>query len=120
MSTITLNTKAYIGTNSIVNGVAAFVERSLGIAKLFSEVRTSLRLTDKSRARVDLAVPFPQAEGAPVCCGPDEARLADAILNIRMHPSLTLAERTDFADRLKDLVSSAQFRALIISLEQQS
>lgn len=119
MSNIVLNTKTYTGTTGTVNGVASWVERSLGIAKLFGLVKSSLRITDKIRGRWDLIQQFPQPEGAPVCCGPDEDRMADAILSFRLHPTLTLAERTDFADRLQDLVATAQFRASIISLEQQ-
>lgn len=120
MSNIVLNTKTYTGTNGLVNGIASWVERSLGIAALFSVVRSSLRVTDKVRGKWDITQRLPQPEGSPVCCGPEEERIADCSIAFRLHPTLTLAERTDFADRLKDLVNSAQFRASILQLEQQT
>ena len=120
MSNITLNTKSYTGTSGLLNGVASWVERSLGLAALFSRVRSSIRLGDKSRVKWTLDQPYPQPEGAPVCCAPGEERDSSTTISTRLHPSLTTAERTDHADRLKDLVNSAQFRASIIQLEQQT
>ena len=119
MSNMTLNTKVYAGTTAILNGVSHWVECSLGIAALFSRVRSSLRVADLVRIKVDLDLPYPQPEGAPVCCGPDEVRLATFVGSIRLHPSLTTAERTDFRLRLKDLFASAQITALIDNLDQQ-
>jgi len=116
---MTLNTKVYAGTTAVINGVSHWVERSAGIAALFSRVRASLRVADLIRIKTDLELPYPQPEGAPVCCGPDEQRLATFVGTIRMHPSLTAAERTDFRTRIKDLFSSAQIIALLDDLDQQ-
>lgn len=119
MSNIVLNTKTYTGTNNISQGIASWVERSLGLAALFSTVKSSLRIFDKVHIRWDLIQPYPQPEGAPVCCDPKDYRLGDTIIKTRLDPNLSLAERTDHADRLQALVASAQFRASIINLEQQ-
>lgn len=119
MSDIVLNTKTYTG-GSVVNGLMQWTERSLGLSGLFSWVRSQLRSTDRARPRWTLHLPFETPEGAPVCCGPNEFRSADADISIRLDHTLSTAERTDFADRLQALVASAQFRASIIQLEQQT
>lgn len=119
MSNIVLNSKTYTG-GSVVNGIMQWTERSLGLAGLFSWVRSQLRTTDRVRPRWTLRLPYPTPEGAAACCGPEQTRSADADINVRLDLDLSLAERTDFADRLQALVASAQFRASIIQLEQQT
>lgn len=118
MSNIVLNTKTYSGSG-IQNGVAAFVERSGGIAASFSQLKMSERIDTKIRGKATLDLPVVATEATSCSCPGTVLRVADANLQFRMDTTMTTAERTDFADRLKDLVSSAQFRAMIINLEVQ-
>ena len=122
MSNLTLNTKTYTGAG-LVNGLVSWIERSLGIASGFSVTRSSLR-TDpekggKVRGKWDIDMPIVATESSACSCAGDVLRTADANISFRLDKRLTLAERTDFALRLKDLVASAQFQASIINLEQQ-
>lgn len=123
MSNITLNTKTYTGAG-FVNGLVSWIERSAGIASGFSPVRSSLR-TDpqkdgKVRGKWDIEMPIIATESSACSCAGDVLRVADAVISFRLDKGLTLAERTDFALRLKDLVASAQFQASITNLEQQT
>jgi len=116
MSNITLNTKTYTG-DGIFNGLASWTERSGGIAASFSRLTQSLVINSMARIRTKLVMPIVATESSSCACAGDVVRTADADISVRLHPGMTLAERTDFADRLQDLVASAQFRAALISLE---
>lgn len=124
MSNIVLNTKTYTGTNSFVNGVVSWIERAAGIAAGFSTLRSSLRMDParegKVRVKWDIDMPIVATEDSSCTCTGDVLRSAVADISVRLDKSLTLAERTDFANRLQDLVASAQFRASLINLEQQT
>lgn len=123
MSNLTLNTKTYSGSG-FVNGLVSWIERSGGIAAAFSVVRSSLRMDPESKGKVrikwDLDMPIVAAEGSECACPGDVLRKADVTVSIRLDKGLTLAERTDFMERLEDLVQTTQFRASVISLEQQT
>lgn len=117
MSNMTLNTKEYTGVRS-TDGLSWWKYFGAGVAALFAFVNGRVTITDKARIRFKARVVFPQPEGAPVCCGPNEERVADADISVRFHNSLTEAERTDFELRLEDLMKSAQFRAAVRQLQQ--
>jgi len=121
MANIVLNTKTYSG-NGVVNGIASYTERSAGVAGGFSPLTMSVSLPSgdkaKSRAHVKIGMPIVATEASECACPGATLRRADADLNVRMDPTLSLAERTDFALRLKDLVASSEFQAMLISLQQ--
>lgn len=117
MANIVLNTKTYNG-RGLLNGIARYVESSGGIAAAFSPLSGTVNLDSKSRARWKLDMPVVAEEASACACPGSVIRVANADINIRMDLGMTLAERTDFADRIKDLVSHADFRASIISLTQ--
>lgn len=123
MSDLTLNTKTYSGAG-FVNGLVSWIERSGGIAAAFSLVRSSLRVDPEAKGKVrikwDLDMPITAAEDSSCSCAGDVLRKADVTINVRIDKSMSTAERTDFMERLEDLVASAQFRASLISLEQQT
>lgn len=115
MSNITLNTKLYSGSGFIA-GVAQWVERGAGILSGFSNLRASLRSDTKVRVKWDFDLPVVATEDSACSCAGSILRKGDVAVSIRMDPTMTLAERTDLADRLKDLVQTSQFRDSIISL----
>lgn len=120
MTNIVLNTKTYSG-NGVINGTATYTDRSAGTAAGFSPLTGAVALgggSALSRIRWKLAVPVITTEATPCACPDDVIRVGDVDVVVRFAKGATVAERTDLADRLKDLVSSAQFRASIISLEQ--
>lgn len=123
MSNIVLNTKTYSGAG-FLNGLVSWIERSGGVAAAFSVVRSSLRIdpekAGKVRIKWDLDMPIVATESSSCSCAGDVLRKGDFIITGRLDKGLTEAERTDLADRLSDLVQSAQFRAAVINLEQQT
>lgn len=126
MSNLTLNTKTYTGAG-LLNGVVSWIERSLGIASGFSAVRSSLRIDPESqkdggkiRIKWDLELPVVATEDSSCSCAGEVLRKADVNITIRIDKGYTTAERTDFMERLEDLVQTTQFRASVISLEQQT
>lgn len=117
---ITLNTKAYsyIGLN---NGISTYLNRDGGLAASFSPLSARVVVSNqasKSTISWKLKVPVISTESSACACPGDELREAIADISVRLGASATLAERTDFALRLKDLVSSPEFQASIISLSQ--
>lgn len=110
-----LNSKTYT-FGGWVNGVTSYIERSLGIAALFSAVTASLKIDSMVRSTWKLNVPFPQPS-EPECCGADPvAGFAEATIGIRMSPNLTSAQRADFLQRIQDLTETAEFIAAVTNL----
>lgn len=118
MSNITLNTKVYVGSG-LMNGLANFIERSAAVAAGFSKLASSLRIDAKIRGKWTLDLPIVATADSACSCIGEVLRSGDVTVAFRMDLGMTTAERTDLADRLKDLVTSAQFRASIINLEVQ-
>lgn len=112
---IVLNTKTY-NWSGWVNGVSSWIERSLGLAALFSSVTASLRIDSMAREQWKLTVPFPPVPAEGCCATETVLGFAEATINIRMSPSLTTANRTDFRERLEDLIQSAEFTAAVVNL----
>lgn len=117
MGNITLNTKTYNGSG-VTNGIAQYIERSAGVAGGFSPVTGTVRQDSKSRVQWKLAQPVVAEEASACSCPGSVIRVMDANIQIRLDLGATLAERTDFALRLKDLVASADFQSSIINLQQ--
>lgn len=120
MANIVLNTKTYNGSG-VINGIAMYTERSAGVAGGFAPLSASVKVgngSDKTRIHWKAGLPVVAVEATSCACPGQSLRRADADFNIRMDSAMTLAERTDFALRLKDLVASPEFQASIISLQQ--
>lgn len=120
MANITLNTKVYNGSG-VLNGIAQYFERSGGVAGAFSALTASVKVafgTAKSRIHWKLGYPVVAEEASVCACPGTVTRRLDADVDIRLDPTATVAERTDFALRLKDLVASPEFQASIINLQQ--
>lgn len=117
MSNIVLNTKTYLG-RGIANGVASWAEISGGIAAAFSVLTSSLRIDSKVRGTWKLELPTVAEEASACACPGVVLSVCDATISFRMDTNADTATRTDFADRLEDLVASPEFRASIISLQQ--
>lgn len=113
---ITLNEKTYNGSG-IVNGIAIYMDRSAGVSAGFSKLDASVRFETKNRILWKLSLPIVATEASACSCPGAVLALAAVDLNVRLDPSLTLAQRTDFALRLKDLVATPEFQASIINLQ---
>lgn len=117
---LTLNTKVF-NFSGIVNAIATFLNTTAGVVTGFRTVTASVRLTpEKSRVMWKVGFPVVAAEATACACVGDVVRRLDADINVRMDPSATLAERTDYALSLKDLVASPEFQASIINLQTPS
>lgn len=120
MANITLNTKVYNGVG-ILNGIAQWFERSGGLAGAFSSLTASVVVgfaKSKSRVHWKIGMPVVAAEASACACPGDAVRRLDADINVRLDSTATLAERTDFALRLKDLVATTEFQQSIINFQQ--
>lgn len=115
MSTITLNTKSYVGAG-LIAGVANWFERSAGVLSGFSNLRASIKTDSKVRIKWDFDLPIVATADSSCGCAGELKRTGDVTVSVRLDPSYTLTERTDLADRLKDLVQSTQFRDSVINL----
>lgn len=114
---LTLNTKVFT-FDGISNAIATFSNRAAGVVAGFLQSSASVRFTpEKSRITWKLGFPVVQTEASACGCPGDVLRRLDADLNIRLDPSATTAERTDFALSLQDLVASPEFQASIINLQ---
>lgn len=115
MANIVLNSKTYTG-QGIVNTLGRYTERSAGVADGFSPLTGSVVVDTKSRVKWKLSLPIIAEEASACACPGSVLRVADVDITIRMDKGMTLAERTDVADRVKDLTAHATFRDSVISL----
>ena len=110
-----LNGKTY-SFSGIVNGITSWIERSLGLAALFSSVTASLRIDSMVRETWKLTVNF-AADPETGCCEKDPVLgFAEATIQVRISPTLEPAQRADFLQRLQDLTESAEFIAAVTDL----
>lgn len=122
MANIVLNTKTYGGIG-LLAGIAQWFERSGGVAGAFGSLTATVKVgggSTKSRIHWKLGMPVVAEEASSCACPGTVTRRLDGDIDIRMDPTATLAERTDYALRLKDLVASPEFQASIINLAQPS
>lgn len=120
MANITLNTKVYNGSG-VLNGIAQYIERSGGVAGAFGALTASVKVafgTAKSRIHWKVGMPVVAEEASACACPGTVVTRLDADIDVRMDPNASVAERTDFALRLKDLVASTEFQSSIIDLQQ--
>lgn len=112
--------------SGIVGGIVSYVERSLGLSALFSTVTASLRsdaskigqqaknLFNRQTWKLTIHVPADPVEG---CCPTDPVLgLAECTISVRISSTLGTTARTDFADQIKDLTATTEFRNALISL----
>lgn len=120
---LTLNTKVF-SFDGVVNAIATFSNRLAGIVAGFKTVTASVRIasSETEKSRITWKAGFPVvAEEETACACPGKAlRRLDADINVRLDAGATVAERTDFALSLKDLVASPEFQASIINLQVPS
>lgn len=118
---LTLNTKTY-AWSGIANMISTWFERTGGVAAAFSSVTASAKIStskaERTRINWKLRLPVVATEATSCACPGDVVRSIDGDINLRIDSGMTLAERTDYALRLKDLVASPKFQASIINLEQ--
>lgn len=116
---LTLNTKVYPFTG-IMAGITSYVYRGLGLAALFSDATIQVRLDTMSRIHAKLKVVNPVAVAEGCCATEPVAGVMDVDIKVRLPLNATVAERTDFALRLKDFVGTPEFQAAITNLAQPS
>lgn len=117
MSNIVLNTLTFNGDGYIAPGVVQWTYRGGGVYAGFQTLRASAASSDKKiRPKWDLHMPVVATEDSACACTGTVLRSADATISVRLDPGLTPVERTAFADELKDLVASSQFRDTLINL----
>ncbi len=114
-----LNAKTY-SFSGVVNGITSYIERSLGLAALFSKVTASLRIDTMVREQWKLVVPVAAPEVSGCCATDPVLGFMEAEIKIRMSPNLDAAERADFLQRIQDLVETVEFTAAITDLVQPS
>lgn len=114
MSTITLDELSYVGDGYLNPGITQWTERSAGVVAGFSTLRASVKVDTKVRPKWDLHVPVVATTDSSCACTGAVLRVGDVTISVRMDLGMTVAERTSLADRIADLVQSAQFRASVI------
>ena len=110
-----LNGKTY-SFSGVINGITSYIERSLGLAALFSTVTASVRIDTMVREQFKLVlnVPAPADSG---CCTTDPVLgFCEANIQVRMSPNLDAAVRADFLQRIQDLVETSEFTEAITNL----
>lgn len=113
---ITLNTKTYSGAG-VANGIANYVNRDAGIAAGFSTLTSSLRIDSMVRGKVILNLPIIAPEATACACPGDVLTSGEVTVSFRLDKKLPAVTRTDLRLRLKDLVASPQFIAMLDNLE---
>ena len=118
MSTITLNTKSYVGSG-IQNLISLWWERSLGVAGLFSQL-TNRVVFQPTLTLVAWKLTVPIQPADPDCCVPTVLKPTIVDVNIRFDKAAPQAHRDDILQRVQDLIASTQFESSVSSLEQQT
>lgn len=117
---LTLNTVAY-APRGTQNGVSTWAKTAdTGFNGATSTVTQSLRgpLDDgRYRAKVLVVSPVLAAADSPCACIGSELGRGKADITIDVPSSYTAAMRQDFRKRIKDYFNSAEFTALLDSLE---
>lgn len=116
---LTLNTKTYTYSTD-ANGVIGWQESSGGIPTGFSHATSQLlppRGAKNPAYRMEwrLSLPVVAASTDECMCTGEVLRSSTATFTVLFPPTSSVAERTDFALRLKDLVASSIFQNEIIN-----
>lgn len=118
MSTITLNSKSYVGAG-ILNLISIWWERSLGIATLFSQL-TNRVVFQPTLTLVAWKLTVPIVPADPDCCVPTVLKDTIVDVNIRFDKAAPQAHRDDVLQRVQDLIASVPFETSVSSLQQQT
>lgn len=111
-----LNSKTY-SFSGVINGVTSWIERSLGLAALFSTVTASVKIDTLVREQWKLTVNVATPEDSGCCTTDPVLGFMEAKIEVRMSPNLDAVARADFLARLQDLVETAEFTAAITNLQ---
>lgn len=115
-----LNSKTY-SFSGVINGITSYIERSLGLAALFSTVTASLKIDTLVREQWKLVLNVPTPSEETGCCSTDPVLgFCEAKIEIRMSPNLDAVVRADFLQRIQDLVETVEFIAAITDLKSPS
>lgn len=117
MSTITLNTKAYVGAG-ILNGISRFIERSLGILAGFSNLTASVNANKiKTTVKWKLVIPVINTDEATACACPGDV-LQETIVDfsVRYDAKADPTHRADVLARIQALVDTTQFAGTVTDL----
>lgn len=119
-----LDSKTYAFAG-VLGNYSRWAYRALGLAQLFSWVQGSVTINADTAAKKQpstvkfrLMVPYAVAEDSACGCEGDVLGTITGYIDLTVSNSLDTAARTDFHARLVDLVSSAEFTAAIVNLEQ--
>ena len=119
VANIVLNTKTY-AFSSDQGGIITLLDQSGGIPNGFSELTISLTPPQKGgavyRAKFGLGLPVVALVDSSCSCVGAIQRFERGSMTFDIPVNGTLAERTDFALRAKDLLANVQIQALLASL----
>ena len=120
---IVLNTKTYTFRGFNPQSISTYAETSAGVPNGFSWLTDKVEGADgtgKVKSRWKLKVPVVAATDTDCGCAGDLLREITVDVVVTSDRGSTVTERTDVADRIRDLVASPEFRASIINLIQAS
>lgn len=109
MSTITLNSLAYVGAG-IQNGISRFINRSLGIIAGFSNLTVSVNASKaKTTVKWKLVVPVINDEATACACPGDVLQETIVDISVRYDAKADLTHREDILARVQDLMATTPF-----------
>lgn len=120
---IVLNTKTYTFRGFNTQSISTFADTSAGVPNGFSWLTNKVEGADgtgKVKSRWKLKVPVVAATDTDCGCTGDLLREVVVDVVVTSDRGSTVTERTDVADRVRDLVASPEFRESIINLIQAS
>lgn len=123
MAAIVLNGKTYTPIGWDPNGVSVYSEQSGGVPSSFSKLTDKVTVgvaKSNSNVKWKLAIPVVATTDSDCSCAGDLLRTMYLSIESTFAPGATLAERTDFYDRLVALVASPEFSGSIKALTQSN
>ena len=116
MSTITLNSKAYVGAG-ILNGISRFIDRSLGIVAGSSNLTASVNASKaKTTIKWKLVIPVLNDEASACACPGDVLQETIVDFTVRFDAKADPTHRADVLARLQALVLTSQFEGTVEDL----
>ena len=116
MANIILNTKTYSGAG-VTNGIARYVERSLGVAGGFSNLTALVKESVKETlVRWRLAIPVVQTESTACACPGALLRTHRVEISVQFAPNTPAAEREDVLLRIPSLIGTTEFETSVSDL----
>lgn len=118
MTTITLNTKAYVGAG-ILNGLSSWWDRTGGIVSAFQQLTNAVSFTQtKSVVKWKLVAPVVQTDPTACACPGEVLRSTIVDISFRFDKAATKAERDDVLKRIQELVLTDDFAGSVSNLVQ--